>query len=215
MCGRFSLIVDIQAVARRFGIVHAELPWKPRYNLAPTQTALVISESRKLEAMRFGLVPHWSKSEKSDFPMINARAETLREKPSFKALLKSHRCLIPADGFYEWQRSGTTKQPLRIVRRDRGLFAFAGLYDLWQKEDQIIRSFTIITTEANALIRPIHERMPVILTAESEKLWLDPSIEDPEKLLIAYPHDDLEIYPVSKLVNSWKIDSPDCIAESH
>lgn len=217
MCGRYSLIVDIQQVARRFGIVHVEsakMPsWQPRYNLAPTQSGLVITADHKLEEMRWGLIPHWSKEKKTNILLINARVETLKEKPSYKSLIKKHRCLVPADGFYEWQETKAGKQPHRIVRNDGSLFAFVGLYDIWQKGDVIVRSFTIITTEANTRLRQIHERMPVILTKENEERWLD--LSSPlEELLIPYPLDDLAIYPVSKTVNSARVDLPECIQKA-
>lgn len=149
--------------------------------------------------------------------MINARAETLAEKPSFKRLIGKRRCLVLADGFYEWRKEGKRKVPLRIVRKDRQPFAFAGLWDSWRNPDaNELHSFTIITTEANDLLRPIHDRMPVILHQTDEQLWLDPNVNDAAKLrpfLVPYPTELMEAYEVSPIVNSPANDLPQCIEE--
>lgn len=216
MCGRFSLIHDIQAICKRFDIPLASVAWKARYNLAPTQPGLVIIQehARSLREMRWGLMSHWSKTKEAAYSLINARAESLFTKPTFKSLVRQHRCLVPADGFYEWKETDSGKKPLRVIKKDRSLFAFAGFWDSWQKEGEQMESFTIVTTQANDELQSIHDRMPVILTEENERLWLDQSIEsleELEKVLIPYPKNDLAIYEVSKLVNTWKVDSPECI----
>jgi putative SOS response-associated peptidase YedK len=165
--------------------------------------------------MHWGLVPSWAKDTSIGNRMINARAETLTEKRTFKALLGRKRCLVLADGFYEWQKRERGKLPMRFVLRDQGPFAFAGLWDSWRKPDgNELQSFTIITTGANDLLRRVHERMPVILDRESEEVWLDLDLKDPAKLrplLKAYPSRDMEAYCVSKLVNSPANDMPECI----
>ena len=216
MCGRFSLITDIQALLKRFEISHTNLLWAPRYNIAPTQNALVITSNkqRSLQEARWSLVPHWSKTPATKPLLINARAETLWEKPTFKGLLSTKRCLVPADGFYEWIKTPASKIPMRISLKSRNLFSFAGLWDEWQQGDELLHTFTIITTQANPALQPIHERMPVILTKEHEDLWLDPSIQsrtELEQALIPYPLADLQAYQVSQVVNSSKTDSPECI----
>lgn len=165
--------------------------------------------------MHWGLVPTWAKDASIGNRMINARAETIAEKRTFKALLDRKRCLVLADGFYEWQKKERGKFPVRFVLKDRGLFAFAGLWDSWRKPDgSEIQSFTIITTGANDIIRPIHERMPVILDRNSEDKWLDLDLKDTVKLtplLKAYPSRDMEAYCVYKMVNSPTNDRPECI----
>jgi len=192
---------------------------KPRYNLAPGQEAPVViyEDSKILRLMQWGLVPSWAKEASIGYKMINARAETLTQKPSFKKSFKQRRCLVLADGFYEWRKGtgGRTKIPLRFVLKNREPFAFAGLWDTWQKPDgDLLHSFTIITTESNELIRPIHDRMAVMLRQEDEAKWLDPDLKDVEQLiplLKPYPSDQMEGYEVSTLVNSPKNDTPECI----
>lgn len=217
MCGRFTLTQPAQAVAERFGVQMILFEFAPRYNIAPSQPVAVIMQNgeRRLEACRWGLVPFWAKDPEIGNRLINARAETLAEKPAFKYSLTRRRCLIPADGFYEWRKEGTRRTPVYIRRRDGGLFAFAGLWEEWQSPDgSVLRTCTIITTEPNALIAPIHNRMPVILPAEREPLWLEPSLKDPSRLLALlqpYPAEELEAFPVSPRVNSPANDDPLCI----
>ena len=219
MCGRFSLTTDPKTVAQRFGVptATAESAWMPRYNIAPTKTVIVVSDDgkRHLAHMRWGLIPSWAKDPAIGNRMINARAETLAVKPAFRVALRKRRCLVVADGFYEWQQRGRTKQPFRIVLKNGEPFGFAGLWDAWTSpEGEEIQTCTIITTEANELLKPIHDRMPVILTREAEGLWLDPTTQEPAKLLpllSPYPAKEMEAYPVSRLVNSPQRDTLDCI----
>jgi putative SOS response-associated peptidase YedK len=219
MCGRYTQTVDLETLKDRFGFVTSEVTLGPRYNIAPTQEAPVVikEDSRILKMMRWGLVPYWAKDESIGYRMINARAETIAQKPSFKKPFKERRCLVLADGFYEWKKTERKglKIPMRFVLKSRMPFAFAGLWDVWQKPggDRLL-SFTIITTEANDLMRPIHNRMPVILHRENEELWLDPELKDFNKLaslLTPYPSDMMESYEVAPLVNSPRNDTPECI----
>jgi putative SOS response-associated peptidase YedK len=219
MCGRFTLTADLKSVAERFGAPASDVETPvPRYNIAPTQGVIVVNDEgrRQLRQMRWGLIPSWAKEAAIGNKLINARAETLTEKPSFREALKKRRCLIPADGFYEWQKLGKLKQPMRIVLKSREPFGFAGLWDVWENsEGDEIRTCTIITTAANELLREIHTRMPVILTREDEALWLDPKIQDPAvllPLLKQYPAELMEFYPVSTQVNTATIDQPENIA---
>ena len=190
----------------------------PRYNIAPTQSVIVINDTgqRQLVQMRWGLIPSWAKAESIGNRMINARAETIADKPAFRAALKKRRCIIPADGFYEWQKQGKLKQPVRIVLKTREPFGFAGLWEHWKPPagDEVL-SCTIITTEANELLKQVHERMPVILARKDEEAWLDPNTQEAEKvlpLLKPYPANLMEFYPVSRVVNSPANDTADCIA---
>ena len=162
--------------------------------------------------MQWGLVPSWARDPSIGNRMINARAETLAEKPSFKRLIGKRRCLVLADGFYEWRKEGKGKVPMRFVLRGGELFSFAGLWDSWEKPDGVeLQSFTIITTQANDLLKPIHERMPVILGKEGEERWLDQDPKEVHELLVPYPVEMMEFYDVSKLVNSPINDLPQCI----
>jgi putative SOS response-associated peptidase YedK len=215
MCGRYTLSTDLKQVAKRFGAATDEIPSiVPRYNIAPTQSVIVVSDDgkRTVKQMRWGLIPSWAKDPSIGNRMINARAETLAEKPAFRAALKKRRCIIPADGFFEWKKLGTVKQPLHIVLKSREPFGFAGLWEHWTSpEGEEILSCTIITTEANELLKAVHDRMPVILTRDAEAVWLDPKIQEPEKLLPLlkhYPADQMEYYPVSQQVNSPAVDKP-------
>lgn len=219
MCGRFTLTAEQKAFAARFGI---ELPrgfysMTGRYNVAPTQTVIVIGDDGKryVEQMKWGLIPAWAKDPAIGNHLINARAETVAEKPSFRSALKKRRCLIVADGFYEWQKLEKVKQPVHIVLKNRQPFGFAGLWERWKSpEGEEIKSCVIITTEANELLKALHDRMPVILPQEDEPRWLDPKVDDPQlllPLLKPYPPDKMEFYPVSTLVNSPKHDSENCI----
>lgn len=185
MCGRYTQTKQFYEIRLRFDVDAFEHEISPRYNIAPNQRAVVIMSEgkRKLEMMQWCLIPSWAKDPSIGNRMINARAETLAEKPSFKRLIGKRRCLVLADGFYEWRKEGKRKVPLRIVRKDRQPFAFAGLWDSWRNPDaNELHSFTIITTEANDLLRPIHDRMPVILHQTDEQLWLDPNVNDAAKL---------------------------------
>lgn len=220
MCGRFTLTVPLDDLRRRFSAsAEAFLEDRPRFNIAPTQPIPVIrqeDEGRMIREMRWGLIPRWAKEASIGQRMINARRETLTEKPSFRPLLYRHRCLIPADGYYEWAKTETgKKQPYRIVIGDGELFAFAGLWDRWFSPDgKAVDSFTVITTQANEKLSRIHHRMPVILPRSAEAIWLDPEVKSPkllQELLVPYPDDLTRYYPVSTLVNSPRNDSRACI----
>jgi len=217
MCGRFTLTTNLGAIAKRFGVARFLEEVGPRYNIAPTQTVIVVSDdgTRSLTEMRWGLIPAWAKDPTIGNRMINARAETVATKPAFRVALRKRRCLIPADGFYEWQQVSRRKQPVYIVLKSREPFSFAGLWEIWISPDgEEVQSCTIITTEANELLKPVHDRMPVILTREAEAVWLDPLIQDPERLLpllMPYPAEEMEAYPVSTKVNSPANEGPACI----
>ncbi|HEX3032536.1 MAG TPA: SOS response-associated peptidase [Bacillota bacterium] len=215
MCGRFSLS-KIDQLSLRFGV--EAVGGQARYNIAPTQTIPVVvnDQEPRLVQMRWGLIPSWAKDKSLGNKMINARAETVAEKPSFKGSLVSRRCIIPADGFFEWKDlRDMGKQPYRITHRDEQLLGFAGLWDVWSSpEGERVYSCTIITTTPNELMAPIHNRMPVILTRETEMIWLDPTLVQPQLLqevLRPYPSDLLKAYPVSKAVNSSTNDLAECV----
>jgi putative SOS response-associated peptidase YedK len=215
MCGRYTQTADIATLQRRFGFADSLIALKPRYNIAPSQDApVVVAEkgARALRLYRWGLVPSWAKDPAIGHKMINARAETAAVKPSFKRPLERSRCLVAADGFYEWRKeAGIVKTPMRIVLKSREPFAMAGLWDAWKSpEGKTVETFAILTTEANALMRPIHDRMPVILRKEDEALWLDPAAraQDVAALLAPIADNALEAYEVSRLVNSPANDTP-------
>jgi putative SOS response-associated peptidase YedK len=220
MCGRFGASFryrELQALWNLRGV----LPdFGRRYNIAPSQEVPVIlrTESRnEIKSMRWGLVPSWAQDHSIGQRMINARAETLLEKPSFKQLGARRRCLVPADGFYEWRIEGRGKVPMWVRLKTREPFAFAGLWDYWRDPagDKELYSFTIITTEANALLRPIHTRMPVIYDKEMGRQWLEESFGDQPMTLAAVlqplPSDLMEAHEVSTLVNSPENDTAECI----
>ncbi len=218
MCGRFTLRTPVEDLASFFGV--AEMPeLTPRYNIAPTQpvaTVLVLTGDRRFRLMRWGLIPPWAKDPSIGSRMINARAETIAQKPAFRSAFRHRRCLIMADGFYEWQRRGSLKQPYYIVSRDHSPLGLAGLWERWQPPEggEELESCTIITTAANALVRRFHDRMPVILDPADFGLWLDTEATEPQRLLaLLKPYDaqKLEAYPVSAEVNSPANDRPVCI----
>lgn len=208
MCGRFAQRTDPKRVAKWFGV--EEVPeLEPRYNIAPTQEILGVRETEDVREMAFykwGLIPSWAKDTSMGARLINARSETVREKPAFRQAFKQRRCIIPADGFYEWQRTDGRKQPFFFQMRDESPFGFAGLWEQWKGEEgQVINSCTILTTAANEVLRPVHDRMPVILRPDDYALWLDHDtrkLEMVEDLLRPYPADEMASYPVSTLVNS-------------
>ena len=218
MCGRFTLTADQDSFEDRFSLTGFDLGWVPSFNIAPTQEVLTVtndgSENRP-ELMRWGLVPSWAKDPKIGNRMINARSETLAETPSFRTAFKRRRCLIPADGFYEWKREGKAKKPMLITANPGGLFAFAGLWETWkQPDDSWLLTCAIITTSANEFMKSIHDRMPVILPRESEASWLDPEEQDTamlSELLLPYDSDRMEAYEVSTLVNSPRNNFPEVI----
>ncbi len=228
MCGRYTQTQSSEAIAQTFGL--QPIPdLQPRYNIAPTQPVSVITQSeaaREYRIFQWGLVPSWSKDPSIGSRMINARAETAAEKPSFRAPFKRRRCLVIADGFYEWQRSDNLnnlkggqksgqKQPYYIQLKTRSLFGFAGLWDAWECGDgSYLETCTILTTEPNELMQPIHNRMPVIVHPEDYDLWLDPSVPQRDRLqplLRPYEADAMQIYPVSKTVNSPRNETPACV----
>ncbi len=218
MCGRYTLRTQLNRLLQIYA-AESEVQWEPRYNIAPTQNAAAVrpvpdSTSRELVLLHWGLIPSWADDPKIGNRMINARGETVAEKPSFKNALKHRRCLVLADGFYEWRKDGKTRQPYFIRMKDEGPIAFAGLWERWKKNGLAIESCTIITTSANTLMSELHDRMPVILSKSDIDIWLDQKIDQPESLLPLldpYPDDEMEAYPVSTLVNSPKHDSNECI----
>ena len=211
MCGRYTLAIPLDQLVDHFQGIDIPYPLEPRYNIAPTQNILAIRAQRVPVMLRWGLIPHWSKDASIGNRMINARAETVAEKPSFKSALKSRRCLIPADGFYEWKREGKTKQPFHIRRTDMGIFCFAGLWEHWvdKGSGEHIESCTIITTAANQLLSPIHDRMPVIIPVEAYDRWVNN--ESIDRLLLPYEWPVFEMIPVSTFVNNASHDGAKCI----
>jgi putative SOS response-associated peptidase YedK len=217
MCGRFTLTATVDQLIDRFDIEFflQEEAYNPSYNVAPSQSVLAVINDgarNKMGFLRWGLIPPWAKDMSIGYKMINARAETLIDKPSFQNAYKKKRCLIVADSFYEWKRiDSKTKIPMRIKLKSNELFSMAGLWENWKSPDgKSIYSCSVITTSPNELVQDIHDRMPVILKPEDEKYWLDPSITDTTKLnplLKPLDHDLMEAYEVSPLVNSPKNNS--------
>ena len=220
MCGRFTLTIDSEELQEQFPGFTFPAAVAPRYNIAPGQPLLAIPNDGKLTAdlLTWGLIPTWAKDPSIGSRMINARAETLAEKPSFRGSFKYKRCLIPADGFFEWQATPGTKLkvPFFIHLREHATFAFAGLWDSWQGPDgSVIRSCTIITTQPNSIMSPIHNRMPVILDARDFEAWLEPAARTPaslQSLLRPYPAERMQAFVVSTFVNRPANEGPDCIA---
>ncbi|MCX6362351.1 MAG: SOS response-associated peptidase [Armatimonadetes bacterium] len=218
MCGRYALLSSMEQVRDRFAPGQALLPLPVRYNIVPTQPVMVAhceSGRPALEPMRWGLVPFWATDPTMGPKLINARAETLPEKPAFRGPLMRRRCLIPANGFYEWNRAGSHKQPYFIHLRDRRLFAFAGLYDEWPSPDgSPLRTCTIITVEPNALLAGIHTRMPAILREWDEDLWMTPGFVPAARVMPALtpmPEELMSMEPVSTYVNSARNEGPECL----
>ena len=218
MCGRFTLTTDLDQIEERFSFRMTNLAFTPHYNIAPSQSVLtVMNDGKENRAgfLRWGLIPAWAKEEAIGNRMINARAETIAEKPSFKRALQKRRCLVVADGFYEWKAEGKKKTPMFIALSSREPFGFAGLWETWKSPNgEAIHSCTIITTTPNRLMESIHNRMPVILLRDAEAVWLDRTVDDPQKLLpllLPYPEGEMTAYEVSLLVNSPRNDSPVCI----
>ncbi|MGH9363135.1 MAG: SOS response-associated peptidase [Thermoanaerobaculia bacterium] len=220
MCGRYTVSSPGDALAEVFGL--PEVPQLPlRFNVAPTQESAVVrvlrpGAERRLDLLRWGLVPWWAEGPEIGNRMINARSESALEKPAFRDSFRRQRCLVAADGFYEWKAlGGRLKQPFLIRRPDRRPFAFAGLWSRWRpRGGEPLESFTILTTEADERIGDLHDRMPVILDPAQFELWLDPAVHDPARLLpLLRPGGggDLELVPVSTKVNDPKNDEPDCI----
>lgn len=218
MCGRFSQGLAGDAIAEAFQL--DEVPdWQPRYNIAPTQIipAIVATAKgdRSFKPLRWGLIPSWSKDPAIGAKLINARSETVAEKPSFRSAFKHHRCLILADGFYEWRKQSGKKQPFYFRLQDGSPFAFAGLWERWQApEGEMLETCTILTTDANSTVAQVHDRMPVILSPDHYERWLDPSLQMTEPLqalLRPYDANQMSAYPVSLSVNSPWNDAPECV----
>jgi putative SOS response-associated peptidase YedK len=219
MCGRYRLSRRKQMIEEYFGTVSGEDDWTPRFNIAPTQSVPVIRQNpkeprRELSLMRWGLIPSWAKDMSGAASMINARSETADTKPAFRDAIKSRRCLIPADGFYEWQRRGKSKQPYCFEVRDGELFAFAGLWDRWRDPSgQWLKSCSILTTSPNAVTSAVHDRMPVILEPDSYDVWLDPGMRDvvaASELLKPYDAQLMRRFPVSTRINYVANDDEEC-----
>ena len=218
MCGRFTLRSSGEAVAEAFGL--AETPdLFPRFNIAPCQPVAVVrheprAEGRELALLRWGLIPPWADDPSVGDRLANARSETAATKPSFRRAFRSRRCLVVADGFYEWRRTNGRKQPYFVGLRGDRPFGLAGLWERWEKGGEPVESCTILTTDANELMQPIHERMPVIVPPDQYGLWLDPRCQDSEKLaklLRPFPAEGMLAYRVSTLVNDPRNDVPQCV----
>lgn len=216
MCGRFALLTHAEALIERFGVEEVIKRPEPRYNIAPSQdvTVVVQKETRQLTEMRWGLVPSWATDVSIGNRMINARVETIAEKPAFRVAFKKRRCLILADGFYEWQKAGKVKVPTHIRLKTREPFAFAGIYEYWKtKSGKILESCSIVTTTPNEIMSKIHHRMPVILNEHDEEAWLNPDNQDVEilmSLLNPYQSKKMETFEVSDFVNSPSNQGPLC-----
>lgn len=221
MCGRFTLVIPPELLAEIIGAIEAARV-QPRYNIAPTQQAAVVRQDaggqRHLDYLRWGLIPPWAKDASVGNHMINARSETVAEKPAFRHAFRSRRCLVPASGFYEWKAEGGRKQPLYVHMKDGSPMIFAALWESWKSpEGAILESFTILTTASNSLIQPLHDRMPVILSRHDWDLWLsrEATREQLTQLFQPFPSDLLDMYPVGTAVNSPLNDSPELIEPIH
>ena len=211
MCGRYRLTKRKQLVEEHFDVAHEDGDWVPRYNIAPTQPVAVVRQhpkepGRKLSMLRWGLIPSWAKDASGSARMINARSETAATLPAFRDAMKSRRCLIPADGFYEWKKNGNVRQPYCFEVNNGNLFAFAGLWDRWKNANgEWIRSCLILTTTSNAVTAPVHDRMPVILDANDYDLWLDPGMNNravAAELLKPFDARRMRSYPISAQINN-------------
>jgi putative SOS response-associated peptidase YedK len=216
MCGRFAQADPLEILAQQFALEEVFVDLSPRYNVAPGQQVAVIlkEEKRVMVDLKWGLVPFWAKDPSIGNRMINARAETVREKPSYKNAIKKRRCLIPASGFYEWKKDGKAKVPYYFRLKSGKPFGLAGLWETWKDTDgQMLKTFTIITTEPNELAARVHNRMPVIIPENGYATWLD--IANPpeavQALLAPYPPDEMEAYPVSTMVNSPANDTEELV----
>lgn len=221
MCGRFTLLPSDDDLAAFFGL-HDLPSMRPRYNIAPTQDVAVVrvppgegAGSRHLDLLRWGLVPHWAKDKSIGNRLINARSETAASKPAFRSAFRTRRCLLPASGFFEWKKEPDGRQPYYVLRDDEGLLAFAGLWERWMSTDgEVVESCTILTTEANTALRPLHHRMPVVLDPEDFEAWLDPGASQErhvQPLMRPYSRGVLTVRRVSRVVNSPRNDVPECV----
>lgn len=212
MCGRFVFTPGLSGNFRKRFSVENQLSLEDRYNIAPGQLVPVVTRKspNRAENMKWGLIPFWAKDPRIGYRLINARSETVAAKPSFRKAFRIQRCLVPANGFYEWKQTDG-KTPYYIHLKDNGLFAFAGIFDVWKDaEGYEVKTFTILTTSPNSLVASIHSRMPAMLKEPDEEVWLDPSVQEPNRLLVLlspYDPSDLDAYPVSKAVNSARIDN--------
>ncbi len=220
MCGRYTLTVEMDELAERFGCLTVVPDLKPRYNVAPTQLMPIVAApggQRHLQMMQWGLVPFWAKDKSIGNKLINARVETLEQKPAFKNSLLQRRCIVPADGYYEWQKTSQGKQAMRIIRPAPNLFGFAGLWEQWRQTDgELLFSYTILTTSPIPSLAHIHDRMPLILDPDQEDYWLHglrgtSSAEVGSFLSRLKPPEQMSAYPVSNRVNSPKNDDLECI----
>ena len=223
MCGRYRLSRRKQLIAEYFD-TDSEVDWEPRYNIAPSQAVGIIRQDpsrpqRHFSLARWGLIPSWATDASIGFKTINARSETVASKLAFRDAFTSRRCLLPADGFFEWWRSGREKQPFHFGMQDDSLFAFAGLWDRWKDPaGAVIESCSILTTTPNSLLADIHDRMPVILRQENYDLWLDPSFKDVKTLaevLVPFDAAKMKRFPVSTRINAVTNDDPDCVVPAH
>jgi putative SOS response-associated peptidase YedK len=218
MCGRFTLRAAPEQVAEHFDLPEAPA-LAPRYNIAPTQPVAAVRENpdsgkRELTFFNWGLIPSWADDPSIGSRMINARGETAADKPSFRAAFKYRRCIVPADGFYEWQKRNGGKQPHLIGLADGGIFGFAGLWEHWERDGSVIESCTLLTTEPNDLLSSIHNRMPVILQPEDYAEWLAPDIQQADSLrhlLRPFPAEQMIAVPVSMAVNNPRNENPACV----
>ncbi len=224
MCGRFALVTDTPKIRELFKIDRDDdgIEWSAKYNIAPTTkvpVAIASLEGPKLIEARWGLVPHWDKDLKSSFKRINARSESVFEKPSYRSVIKKRRCLVPASGFYEWKKEGrgksATKQPYFIHLEDKEPLAFAGIWTTWKSpEGEVVATFSVLTCTPNALVQPIHGRMPVILEPELFEAWLDPDLQDRESIepmLCALPAERMGAYEVLSYVGNVKNQGAQCL----
>lgn len=220
MCGRFSLVTDIEHLHAYYNLVNAEQFGGPRFNIAPSQqVAAIISVDGEwhLEYFQWGLIPHWAKEKRHKYSTINARAETVESKPAYRHAYRHHRCLIPADGFYEWQGPEGHKKPWRIEPDNRNeLFSFAGLWDVWEGEGEVLRSCTIIVGEANTQVNPIHDRMPLILPKDAWEEWLNPNtpLDNLCHITAHVSQEPMQIYRVDSYVNNPQHDDPRCLQQA-
>ncbi len=224
MCGRFTNKAKPEQIKKEFkiGRISPKI-FEPRYNIAPTQPSTAVLESggeRTIENLQWGLIPSWAKDDSFAGKLINARAESLAEKPSFRNAFRHRRCIIPASGFYEWSKKGAgAKQPFYFYLKDKEVFGFAGLFEEWTDKEtgEVLETCAIITTEANEILEPVHDRMPVILRPEFYDEWLDSkesNTDELEKMLVSYPAEEMAAHPVSRAVNSPVYDSPELIEKS-
>jgi putative SOS response-associated peptidase YedK len=217
MCGRYLLVSPIETLRRLFGAGSAGINLAPRWNIAPTTSCLVLRRAadgeRRFDMLRWGLVPSWARDTSGAARMINARGETVAEKPAYRDALRRRRCLVPADGFYEWPETGEDRRPVLFRRGDEAPFAFAGLWETWRPPGggDPLSSFTIVNTEARGAMRAYHHRVPIVLDAAAQAAWLDPDA-DPMRIVRDAPFEDFAAIRVGSRVNSVRNDDPDCAA---